>query len=230
MNSTSRPATSDPSKKQAIQVAIVDDHPLFRQGLRQMVEGDPRFQCIGEAGQGEAALALVERLKPDVLVLDLNLPDMSGLEVARQLQLRRSPTRVIILTMYKDEETFNRALDLGVKGFVLKENAVHDILSCLVAASQDEHYLSPSISGYLVQRRQNAELLSARKPGLSNLTKAERRVLKLIAEKKTSREIAAELFISPRTVEAHRSNICSKLELKGAHSLLHFALEHRAAL
>jgi len=117
-----------------------------------------------------------------------------------------------------------------VKGFVLKENAVGDILTGLVAVAGGEHYLSPSISGYLVRRRGRAEELAARKPGLEDLTKAERRVLKLISEKKTSREIAAELFISPRTVEAHRANISVKLDLRGSHSLLRFALENRAAI
>jgi DNA-binding NarL/FixJ family response regulator len=152
------------------------------------------------------------------------------LEVAQKLQGKRSPTRIIILTMYKEEETFNRALDLGVSGFVLKENAVEDILNGLIAVAHGEHYISPSISGYLVHRRNRSDALSAKKPGLENLTKAELRILKLIAEKKTSREIAGELFISQRTVEAHRANICSKLELRGSHSLLQFALENRSAI
>jgi two-component system, NarL family, response regulator DegU len=213
-----------------IKVLIVDDHPLFRQGLRQVVEGDPRFEFIGEAGDGTAALQLIQEKKPDVAVLDVNLPGLSGLEIARKLQGKRLPTRVIILTMYKEEETFNRAMELGVKGFVLKENAVQDILNSLVTVAKGEHYLSPSISGYLVRRRGRSEALAAKKPGLDDLTKAEQRILKLIAEKKTSREIATELFISPRTVDAHRANICSKLDLRGSHSLLQFALENRAAL
>ena len=213
-----------------IKVIIVDDHPLFRQGLRQVIEADPRFQLIGETGDGAAALQLIQERKPDIAVLDVNLPRLSGLEVTRQLQGKRLPTRIIILTMYKEEETFNRALDLGVRGFVLKENAVEDILNSLVTVAEGEHYLSPSISTYLVRRRGRAEELAARKPGLEDLTKAERRVLKLVAEKRTSREIAAELFISPRTVEAHRANISSKLDLRGSHSLLQFALENRASL
>jgi DNA-binding NarL/FixJ family response regulator len=213
-----------------IKVLIVDDHPLFRQGLRQVIAADPRFDLVGEAGDGAAAVQLIQEKKPDIAVLDVNLPKLSGLEVTRQLQVKRAPTRVIILTMYKEEETFNRALDLGVKGFVLKENAVEDILNSLVTVAGGEHYLSPSISSYLVRRRGRAEELAARKPGLDDLTKAERRVLKLVAEKKTSREIGAELFISPRTVEAHRANISAKLDLRGSHSLLQFALENRASL
>jgi DNA-binding NarL/FixJ family response regulator len=213
-----------------IKVLIVDDHPLFRQGLRQVVVADSRFELIAEAGDGLAALQLIQEKRPDVAALDVNLPGLSGLEIARKLQGKRLPTRIIILTMYKEEETFNRAMDLGVTGFVLKENAVEDILNGIAAVAKGEHYLSPSISGYLVRRRNRVESLAARKPGLEDLTKAELRILKLIADKKTSREIAAELFISPRTVEAHRANISTKLELHGSHSLLHFALENREAL
>jgi DNA-binding NarL/FixJ family response regulator len=211
-------------------VLIVDDHPLFRQGLRQLVEGDARFELIAEAGDGNEALRLIEQRKPDVAVLDVNLPGLSGLEVARRVQAARLPTRIVVLTMFKEEETFNRALDVGVLGFVLKENAAQDILASIVAVATGEHYLSPTISSYLVRRRGRAEILAAHKPGLDDLTKAERRILKLIAEKKTSREIAAELFISPRTVEAHRANISQKLDLHGSHSLLQFALENRSAI
>ncbi len=213
-----------------ITVLIVDDHPLFRSGLRQVVEGDPHFQVVGEAGNGGAALQFIQEKKPAVAVLDVNLPGLTGLEVARKLQDQRLPTRIIILTMHKDEETCNRALDVGAKGFVLKENAVEEILKAITAVADEGYYLSSSISGYLVRRRNRAEALAAKKPGLDDLTKAERRILKLIAAKKTSREIAAELFISPRTVEAHRANICGKLALTGSHSLLQFALENRAAI
>ncbi len=213
-----------------ITVIIVDDHPLFRAGLRQVIENDPRFALLAESGDGSAALDLIQAQKPEVAVLDVDLPGLSGLEIARQLREKKSPTALVILTMYKEEETFNRALDLGVKGFVLKENAVQDILNGLATVANGGHYLSPSISGYLVSRHQKSQALAARKPGLEDLTKAERRILKLIADKKTSREIAAELFISPRTVEAHRANICDKLELHGSHSLLQFALENRSAL
>jgi two-component system, NarL family, response regulator DegU len=214
----------------SISVVIVDDHPLFRQGLRQAIEADARFRLVGEAGDGLAGLKLIVEKTPDLAVLDVNLPELSGLEVARRLQAQKHPTRLIVLTMYKEEETCNLALDLGVKGYVLKENAVQDILSSLSAVASGVHYLSPSISGYLVNRRTRAQTLAARKPGLEDLTQAERRVLKAIAEQKTSREIAAQLFISPRTVEAHRANICAKLELRGSHSLLRFALENRAAI
>jgi len=213
-----------------IKVLIVDDHPLFRSGLRQVVAGNPEFELAGEAGDGEAALKLIQEKRPDVAVLDVNLPGLTGLEIAQRLHNKRSPTRIILLTMHKEEDMVNRALDFGAKGFVLKENAVEEILKAITAVAGGGHYLSSSISGYLVRRRGRAESLAAKKPGLEDLTKAKRRILKLVSEKKTSPQIAAELFISPRTVEAHRANICSKLELHGSHSLLQFALENRSSL
>jgi DNA-binding NarL/FixJ family response regulator len=216
--------------KARITVLIVDDHPLFRGGLRQVITSDPRLELAGESGDGTAALPLIVEKKPDVAVLDVNLPGLSGLEIAKALQLKKSRTRVIILTMHKEEELINRALDFGVHGFVLKENANENILDAIEAVAAGQHYLSPEVSGHLVRRHSRAEMLAAEKPGLEDLTKAERRILKLIAEKKTSREIAGELFISIRTVEAHRANICDKLELQGSHSLLQFALENRSSL
>lgn len=211
-------------------VLIVDDHPLFRGGLRQVITGDARFELVGETGDGETALRMIREQKPDVAVLDVKLPGLTGLEIARKLQFQHSPTRVIILTMHKEEELCNRALDFGARGFVLKENAVEEIVKAIAAVAAGEHYLSSSISGYLVRRRSRAEALAAQKPALDDLTKAERRILKLIAENKTSREIAAKLFISPRTVEAHRANISTKLGLHGSHNLLRFALENRSAI
>ncbi|HEY1661546.1 MAG TPA: response regulator transcription factor [Verrucomicrobiae bacterium] len=213
-----------------IQVLIVDDHPLFREGLRQVILNDARFELCGATGDGQAALELICGKKPDIAVLDVNLPGLTGLEIAQKLQHKRLPTRLVILTMLKEETVFNRAVDLGVKGFVLKENAVEEIVKALAAVAEGEHYLSPSISGYLVRRHDRAVSLARKKPGLEDLTKAELRILKLIAMNKTSREIATGLFISPRTVEAHRANICTKLDLHGSNSLLQFALENRSSL
>jgi DNA-binding NarL/FixJ family response regulator len=209
-------------------ILIVDDHPLFRAGLRQALN-DPRFELIGEIGDGQAALQFILDKKPDVAVLDLKLPGLTGLEITHKLRATHSPTRVIILTMHNEEELCNRALDYGAMGFILKENAVEEIVKAIAAVAEGQHYFSPSISNYLIRRRDRVDALTKQKPGLHDLTKAELRILKLIAMKKTSKEIATELFISPRTVEAHRANICSKLDLHGSHSLLQFALENRSS-
>jgi len=132
--------------------------------------------------------------------------------------------------MHKDEALFNRALNLGAFGYLLKESAVSEIASCLRATARGEYYISPAISGYVARRHQRTTELMSDNPGLERLTTAERRILKLIAENRTSKEIAAELFISLRTVETHRANMCEKLGLEGTQPLLRFALEHHAEL
>jgi len=213
-----------------ISVLIVDDHPLFRQGLRQVILSDSRFELAGEADDAEAAISLSQEKKPDIIVLDVNLPKMSGLELAAVLKSKKCQAGLVVLTMLKDERIFNQAMNVGVTGFVLKENAAGEILNCMASVAEGEPYVSPSLSGFLLRRRNRAESLAVKTPTLNDLTTAERRILKAIAQKKTTREIASELFISPRTVESHRANISTKLALKGSNSLLQFALEHRDAL
>ena len=211
-------------------VLLVDDHPAFRLGVRAVIAGDAHFEVVGEAGDGLAALEMLRRLRPAIVVMDLNLPKLDGLGAVRQLIKERLAVRVVVLTMHQEESLFQEALDLGVLGYVLKENAVTDILQCLQAVAEGGSYLSPSLSNLLLRQRQTQQALRHQVPGLAALTPMERRVLKLIAENKTSVQIGGELFISPRTVETHRHNICLKLELNGSHPLLQFALEHRAAL
>jgi DNA-binding NarL/FixJ family response regulator len=218
------------AQRSRIRVLIVDDHPLFRQGLRQVIASDSRFELAGEADGAEAALKLSQNTQPDIIVLDVNLPRMSGLELAGLLQTKKCQAGLVVLTMLKDEQVFNQAMNLGVKGFVLKENAASEILNCMASVAAGEPYVSPSLTSLLLRRRNRAETLAARTPTLEDLTMAERRILKAIAQKKTTKEIASELFISPRTVESHRANISTKLALKGSNSLLQFALEHRDAL
>ena len=213
-----------------ISVVIVDDHPLFRAGLKQVIQSDARFKLLAEAETGGEAMRLIGDLVPDLAVLDVNLPDMTGLEIADTLRAEGIGTRFVVLTMLKDEHAFNKAMNLGIDGYVLKENAGTEIVSCMVAVAEGQAYVSPSLTGFLLRRRGKAETLATHKPGLADLTTAERRILKRIAQKKTSREIAAELHVSPRTVETHRTNICTKLSLKGTNSLLQFALENRESL
>jgi DNA-binding NarL/FixJ family response regulator len=211
-------------------VVLVEDHPVFREGLRQFIERDPCFEVVGEAVDGDSALALVLKVKADIALVDISLPGLDGLAVARQLQEHRAGVKVVILTMHKEEAILNAALNAGAMGFVLKENAATEILTCLKAVVIGEHHVTPAMSGFMVRRWDRTNRLAATKPGLEMLTTAERRVLKLIAQNKTSREIGKELFISHRTVEAHRANICTKLELRGIHPLLYFALEHQSEL
>ncbi len=211
-------------------VVIVDDHPIFRHGLRQVIDGNPRFHVVGEANAAAQALELILKHNPDVAVLDLNLAGPSGFELIQDLKARKCDVPVIVLTMVKEEQAFNRSLNLGVKGYVLKENASAEILQCISAVSNGDSYVCPALTNFMLHRRSRSAALAENRPGLDDLTLAERRVLKRVAAGRTSREIATEFFISPRTVESHRSHICEKLGLAGTNRLLQFALEHRDAL
>jgi DNA-binding NarL/FixJ family response regulator len=213
-----------------IRVIIADDHPIFRHGLRQLVEKDPRITVVAEADNGETALELIVTHRPETAVLDVNMPGKDGFAVLRSLQGQRSPTPVIFLTMHKDEMHFNEALSLGVMGYVLKESAATDITNCIKAVAAGQNYVSPELSTYLIGRGQRASALSRDQPNLDDLTPTERRVIALLAQYRTNREIAAELFVSVRTIENHRANICSKLNLHGPHALMKFALNHKSEL
>ncbi|MFN7929943.1 MAG: response regulator transcription factor [Blastocatellia bacterium] len=213
-----------------IRLLIADDHPLLRAGLRQVIATDPQLQVVAEAADGAAALELLMTHQPDVAILDIEMPQLTGFALLREMRARRLTTAVVFLTMYHDEEIFNEALDLGALGYVLKDSATTDITGAIRAVANGQAFISPTISTYLFTRATRATIFLQQLPGLKGLTPTERRVLRLIAENKTSKEIAAELFISYRTVENHRSNICQKLDLKGSHSLLKFALDHKAEL
>ena len=211
-------------------IVIVDDHPIFRRGLKEIIESDARYIVAGESGDGQTAFQQIKSLKPDVAVVDLNLPKISGLEVVRAVRALPQPPIVLVLTMQADEGTFNAAMDAGAQGYMLKENAVSDVLAGLKAVAAGGIFISPSVAQFLVRRHQRTSALKEQKKGLAALTPTERRILRLVAENKTNKEIARELFISHRTVETHRSHICEKLELSGNRALLAFAFEHRSEI
>lgn len=217
-------------RQREVKLLIVDDHPLFRRGLREVIEENPRFRVVGEASDGEAAMRMIAELKPGIAVVDIDMPRLSGLELVRALQKLKSPVTFVFLTMYDEEEMFNAAMDLGVKAYVVKESAADDILTALEKVDQGETFISPSISEIGKRRTSRVQQLLLSKPQLEDLTSAERRILKFIAEDRTSKEIADLLKISVKTVENHRLNICHKLNLHGSHSLLKFAFELKAHL
>lgn len=211
-------------------IFIADDHPLFRKGLLQAIESQPLITVVGEASDGAEALKAILDLDPDLAILDIDMPEKNGLEVARALRARKSRTDIIFLTMYDDEEMFNEAMDIGVRGYVLKESAVRDIIESIRLVREGKHYISPSISSFLVQRDSRSRELHKSVPSLDDLTAAERKILRLIADGKTSKEIASELNVSPKTVDNHRLNISTKLNLHGSHKLLKFALQNKGKL
>jgi len=210
-----------------LRILIADDHPLMRQGLRHVIETDPALTIVGEVGTGAAALEEIQKLRPSMAILDIDMPDLDGFAVVRALRERQVPVDIIFLTVYRDARFFNEALTLGARAYVLKDSAATEILSSIRAVAKGDHYTSPALTPYLVQQRRGA---SDRKAGLDDLSPTERRILALIADYKTSREIAETLHVSYRTVQTHRSNICTKLDLEGSHALMKFALEHKADL
>jgi DNA-binding NarL/FixJ family response regulator len=213
-----------------ITLVLADDHPLFRKGLREVIESDPAIQIVGEAGDGATALTLIRRHTPTIAILDVDMPRLGGLAVAREIQQQQLETDVVFLTMYKEEDLFNEAMDVGARAYVLKDSAVDDILNAIHTVADGKYYISPALSDLLVKRSARAEKLLRHTPSLEDLTPAELRVLRLVAGNKTSKEIADVLSISYKTVENHRTNIGAKLHLRGSHSLLKFALENKATL
>jgi DNA-binding NarL/FixJ family response regulator len=216
--------------KKEIRVLIADDHPIFRRGLRLVIEADPLLRVVAEAEDGESALSCIRELQPDVAVLDIDMPPPDGLAIARELREQRLPVEIIFLTMHNDEALLNAALDAGVKGFIVKDGAANELIACIKAVAAGQNFVSPTLSGHLLKRRSRADTLAALSPSINHLTASERRVLLLVAESMTNKEIAEKMFISVRTVEHHRSNICAKLGLTGKNALLTFALTHKSEL
>lgn len=212
----------------SLRILLADDHPIVRQGLRQIIEADAGLSVIAEANDGNEALAAIRQNKPDVAVLDIDMPRLDGFGVARAI--KGSEVAIVILTMHKEPELFDAALDLGIKGYVLKDSAVTDIVEAIKSVAAGRAYLSPAMSDHLLARRNRQESFAKEHSGLDSLSPMERQVLALIADDLSSKEIAAQLSISPRTVESHRANICKKLDLHGTLALVRFALTHKAQL
>lgn len=213
-----------------IRIIMADDHPIVRQGLKQIIEADKSVSILAEAGDGKSALELIELHKPDVAVLDIDMPEADGFDTVRAMKEKKLGAEVVFLTMHSESEMFEEAMDLGVKGYVLKDSATSDIVASIKSVAAGKHFISPALSALLLNRRHRIDELNENLPGLQMLTPTERKILKLIAEDKTSKDIALEFFISPRTVETHRTNICRKLNLSGSLALVKFAVTHKSEI
>jgi DNA-binding NarL/FixJ family response regulator len=210
-------------------ILIADDHPIFRKGLAEVISSGSEYSVIAECGDGVSALRMIKELNPDIALLDIQMPKMTGFEVLKVVNEAQLTTNVIFLTMHSEENIFEKAMDLGAKGYLLKESVTDDILTCLKIVLAGRFYVSGSISDYLVRLTSKLKAGNER-TGIQKLTSTEMKVLKLIAEKLSSKEIAERLFVSVRTVENHRNNICIKLDLHGANALLPFAIENKHLL
>jgi len=205
-------------------IVLADDHHVVRQGLRSLLEAEPDFSIVGEAGDGLEAAQLVERLQPDVLVLDLMMPGLNGLEVTRQVSQRSPQTHVVILSMHPNEAYVLEALRAGAAAYVIKESTSAELVRAVREAVAGRRYLSPPLSERAIEvYMQKAE--SAALDPYETLTAREREVLHLAAEGHTNAEIADRLFISRRTVETHRANLMRKLGLRSQTDLIRYALQ-----
>jgi two-component system, NarL family, response regulator DegU len=208
-----------------LNILIADDHPIFLKGLKEVIETDTDLKVVAESPNGQEALIAFQTLKVDVVILDIDMPRLNGLDAAEQMLKLKPDLPIIILTMHKEKAPFMRSLEIGVQGYVLKENAVSDVVNAIYKVHEGNSYLSPEMSSYLF-RRSSASPKQSKVDVLSLLTPTEKQILKMVAEYKSSKEIADELFISEKTVFNHRMNISKKLNLTGKNSLLRFAVEH----
>lgn len=207
---------------------IADDHPIFRHGLVQAISKRSDMTIVGEAEDGDQVLKAAGVEDPDVIILDIDMPGMDGIEAAKTLRSGESTAKIIFLTMHKNRAILRAMAPLEVKGYVLKDSAMHEIVNCIDIVRRGGSYLSNSLNDMIVE--EVAEPSAGSRSSLDTLTPAETQVLELIADSKTNREIAKTLYVSVRTVETHRYNICTKLGLHGAHALFKFAIGNRSEI
>jgi len=209
-----------------ISILIADDHPLFRAGVKQTLEKLETAE-IYEAEDGDKALQIIRELEPDVAVIDIRMPGKTGLEILSELYNSGVTTKIILLTMYKNVNYFYQAVSLGVKGYLLKETAVQDLVEAVKTVHSGGTFISSRLKALIESGKtdeyQNKLLIDS----VNSLTSSERQIMKLLSEWKTNCEIADILFNSVRTIENHRANISDKLNLRGVHSLVQFAIENR---
>lgn len=217
----------------AIQVLLADDHAVLRAGLRLLLEAQPDLTVVGEAGDGEAAIELVRALRPDVVVLDIGMPGLNGLEALRRIKAQRPDVAVLILTMHANEAYLFEVIRAGGAGYVLKQTADTELLAAIRAAARGEPFLYPSMEDRLLKdfvwrarRARAAANGGGPRRAYQELTEREREVLTLVAEGHTSQQIADRLVVSAKTVETHRAHIMNKLGVSQRADLVRYALRH----
>jgi two-component system response regulator NreC len=217
-------ANADVSEKAKIRVLVVDDHTILRVGLRMMLNAQPDIEVVGEASDGNQAVTEALRLVPDVILMDIAMPDCNGIEATRQVKRVQPETRVLVLTMHENEEYLFQTLRAGASGYILKEAADTELITAIHAVSGGRFYLSPSAQSIMVgdylQRVRSGE----EHDSYNALTEREREILKLVAEGYTNNQIAERLTISPKTVDTHRTHVMDKLNLHSRAELVKYAM------
>jgi two-component system response regulator NreC len=207
-----------------ITIFLADDHTIVRQGLAKLLEGEPNLRVIGEAENGREAVVKVEKLKPDVVLMDIAMPMLNGIEATRQIRKVCPQTKVIILSMHSHDRYISELFSLGASGYLLKSSTGTDIINAIYTALKGSTYLSPSISDKVIEDYLSLKKKSHQDDLYNRLSNREREVFQMIAEGRSTKEIADILCLSPSTVKTHRSNIMEKLEMDNISQLIQFAI------
>lgn len=209
----------------ALSIVIADDHDIIREGIKNILRGHPDYKIVDEAKDGEEVSEKVQKHKPDILLLDISMPKISGLDVIEQIHYISPKTKILIITVHKAHIYIMKAIQAGVKGYLQKENAGKELLPALAKVASGEVYLTSSVSSYLMERVLQKSAEEKTKDTL--LTSREQEILRLVAEGKTAKEIARNLFISARTVENYKNAILKKLNLHRTSDLIKYAIKHK---
>jgi len=208
-----------------VKLLVADDHKIFRQGIKKLLEEEPDLQVVGEAADGREAIKKATELKPDVILMDIAMANLNGLQATKQIKKILPDTKVIMVTMHKNEEYVLQSFQAGASGYILKEGAVEELVSAIRTIHQDKSFLSPAISKTLIDAYLRKMETGKTETPFDLLTDREREVLQLIAEGYTNREVAKSLFISVKTVEAHRAHIMQKLNIHEIAKLVKYAIQ-----
>ena len=210
--------------KQKCKIIIAEDHTIVREGLRALLDSDPDLEVIGEVEDGREALRSAEALKPDLMLMDLSMPRMSGMDAIREIKKRCPNAKIIVLTVHKTEEYVLASLEAGADGYILKDATHAELIICIKHVLKGKRYLSPEVSGKIIDGYLDGKKIIKEETAWDKLTQREREILKLIAEGYKNKEIADYLCISVKTVEKHRANLMAKLDLHSASGLTAFAI------
>jgi len=207
-----------------IRILLADDHAVVRQGFKMILSAQPDMEIVGEAGNGREAVALAEELKPDVVVMDVAMPNLNGIEASRQITAHEAGARIVMLSMHSDEGYVLRALKAGAQAYLLKDSAEADLVAAIRAVVEGTSFFSPAVSKLLLEDYVRKLRRSGAEDSYDLLTPREREILQLVAEGKSSKEAANLLNLSVYTVDTHRANIMEKLGLKGMPELILYAV------
>jgi DNA-binding NarL/FixJ family response regulator len=210
-----------------VRIMVADDHDIVRHGLRTLLETRQGWEVIGEASDGRQAVDMAKRLKPDVVVLDISMPELNGLEAARQILHEVPRTEVLILTMHRSEQVVRELLQAGARGYLLKNDAARELVAAVEALSQHQPFFTSEVSEIVLQGfRRPAVVTDQSQTPSARLTARERQIVQLLAEGKSNKEVASALGISVKTAETHRTNIMNKLNLHSLSELVRYAVRN----